>query len=93
MNATEEQLIIALPGCVSQGEAPLQGDATVHLELPEQQRREVEQLSRGAAGRHRWGSTGRARQLRVGLHGLRAADGEGSSLLRVFPGSLGHVAA
>lgn len=92
MSATEEQLIITLPGCVSQGEAPLQGDATVHLELPDQQRREVGQLSRGATGRHRWGSTGRARQLRVGLDGLRVAEGEGSSLLRVFPGSLGHVA-
>lgn len=81
MNATEEKSIITLPGCVSQGEAPLQGDVAVHLELPEQQRREVGQLSRGATGRHRWGSMGRAGQLRFGLDGLTVAEGEGTSLL------------
>lgn len=82
-----------IPGCVRQGEAPLQGDASVHQEFAEQQRRVAGGVSRGVTGGHPGGSAGRAgRRLCFQLDGLGAGAGEGPGLPRAFTEGLTHAA-
>lgn len=91
--STKGRSLSTLPGCVCQGKAPLQSDATVHEELAEQQWRVAGGVSRRATGGHPWGSTGRARHwLRFQLDRLRAAEWEWTSLHRASTEGLAHAA-
>lgn len=84
--------LFTLPGCVCQGEAPL-GEAPVHQEFAEQQRRVAGGVSRRVTRGHPGGSTGWARSwLWFQPDGLSAAEWEGVSLLGAIPEGLTHAA-